>query len=102
VAIVCAGRRGAPAPEDQVAAGLRVARLAAAVGGEVTVAARRALAVARPYAGHLDRLARDSAWARRLAGQGWQADVRAWLALDRVGLVPVYRPDVDKIVVGSR
>lgn len=103
VTIVCAGQRGAPALEDEVAAGLLVARLMAVVPeAEVTVAGRRALDVARPYQADLGRLARDSAWARRLAARGWQADVHACLALDRVGLVPVYRADVDKIVVGSR
>lgn len=103
VTIVCAGQRGAPALEDEVAAGLLVARLAeAAADVEMTGAARRALAVARPYEGDLERLAEDSAWARRLAARGWRADVRACLALDRIGLVPVYRADVDKIVVGFR
>lgn len=102
VVIVCAGERGAPSLEDQVAAGLLVERLAAHAGAEPTAAARRALDLARRYDGDLERLARDSAWARRLAARGWEADVRACLALDREGLVPVYRADVDKIVVGFR
>ena len=101
VTIVCAGERGAPSLEDEVAAGLLVERLARG-GAEPTAAARRALELARRYDGDLERLARDSAWARRLAARGWEADVRACLALDHASLVPVYRADIDKIVVGFR
>ena len=101
VTIVCAAQRGRPCLEDQVAAGLLVDRLAAlAPGAEPDPAARRVSALARPYRRDVARLAREAAWARRLAARGWDADVRACLDRDRFRLVPVYRPGVDKIVAG--
>ena len=53
---------------------------------------------ARPYAKDLARLAQDSRWARHLTSRGRGRDVAACLTLDAFALVPVYRPDVDKIV----
>jgi len=53
---------------------------------------------ARPYAKDLGRLAQDSPWARRLGNRGRGADLAVCLALDTVGLVPVYHPNVDRIV----
>jgi 2-phosphosulfolactate phosphatase len=98
VIVACSGERGDRSLEDEVCAGLLVDRLlaagAATAGAEAEEAARRA----RPYAGDLARLAQDSRWARHLAAHGRARDVEACLAIDTFALVPVYRPDVDKVV----
>jgi 2-phosphosulfolactate phosphatase len=103
VTVLCAGERGAPSLEDRVCAGLLVARLLrddpAAVA---TPAADEALALARSYGGDVGRLAADSSWARHLARRGRAADVAACLSLDASTLVPLYLPDVDKVVAGPR
>lgn len=99
VVVACAGERGARSLEDEVCAGLLVDRLLAAApdgsaGPEAVAAARQA----RPYAADPGQLARDSPWARHLVSRGRAADVAACLTLDAFALVPVYRPDIDKIV----
>jgi 2-phosphosulfolactate phosphatase len=99
VVVTCAGERGARSLEDEVCAGFLVDRLLAAwpatsAGPEAAAAARQA----RPYAADLGRLARDSSWARHLASRGRAGDVAACLTLDAFTLVPIYRPDVDKVV----
>jgi 2-phosphosulfolactate phosphatase len=92
VVVLCAGTGGALALEDAVCAGMLVARMAARGPGggwvltDAAVAARR---LAAPYARRLPRLAREAAWARRLAARGHAADVAACLALDTVTEVPV-------------
>jgi 2-phosphosulfolactate phosphatase len=103
VVVACAGERGGRSLEDEVCAGLLVERLLqtrprATVGSEAAEAARQA----RPYGDDLERLARDSSWARHLAARGRARDVAACLALDTLAVVPVYRPDVDKIVSAYR
>lgn len=101
VVVVCAGERGARSLEDHVCAGLLVERLAAAgPGPALSAAAREAQADGRQYARDLTRLARDSAWARRLVAAGRGGDVAACLRLDTTTLVPVYLASVDKIVTG--
>ena len=101
VVVLCAGERGARSLEDHVCAGLLVERLAAAgPGPALSAAAREAQADGRQYARDLTRLARDSAWARRLVAAGRGGDVAACLRLDTTTLVPVYLPSVDKVVAG--
>lgn len=103
VTVVCAGDHGRVALEDSVCAGLLVERLRALVpDASCTPDAEDAVRTARPYADGLDRLAQDSRWARRLVEAGHGADVRACLVVDTTLLVPVYRPDVDKIVLTPR
>jgi 2-phosphosulfolactate phosphatase len=101
VLVLCSGERGARSLEDHVCAGLLVERLHAAEPAAVpTPAAAEAQAEAGPYGKDVARLAQDSPWARHLASRGRTADVAACLALDTSTLVPIYRPDVDKVVRG--
>jgi 2-phosphosulfolactate phosphatase len=101
VLVLCSGERGARSLEDHVCAGMLVDRLLAAEpGATATAAASQAQAEARPYGKAVGRLAEDSRWARHLASRGRAADVAACLTVDTSTLVPVYRPDVDKIVRG--
>lgn len=103
VTVVCAGDRGRVSLEDTVCAGLLVERLAASSAAATpTAAAAEARATARGYGGGIARLAVDSPWAQRLARAGHEADVVACLVLDGTRLVPVYLPDVDKIVLAPR
>ena len=99
VVVLCSGERGDRSLEDEICAGLLVDRLQASSpeatpGREAAEVARRA----RPYAKDLTRLAQDSRWARHLTSRGRGGDVAACLTIDAFALVPVYRPDVDKIV----
>ncbi len=103
VTILCAGERGAVSLEDRVCAGLLVGRLTAGdPTAAPTAAARAAREAARAYGKDVARLAQDSPWARHLVARGRGADVAACLALDTTTLVPVFRPDVDKVVAGPR
>ena len=100
--IACAGDLGQRSLEDEVCAGLiveqvRSARPDATVGPEADEVAGRA----RQYAKDLARLGQDSPWARRLSNRGRGADLAACLTLNTLALVPIYRPNVDKIVSGS-
>jgi len=100
VLLLCSGERGARSLEDHVCAGVLVERLLAAEpGAHATAAAQDAAALARPYGKEVGRLARDSSWARHLASRGRAADVAACLTLDTSTVVPVYRADVDNLVV---
>ena len=97
--VLCSGERGDRSLEDEMCAGFLVERLLASspgtqAGRDATEVARRA----RSYGKDLTRLAQDSRWARHLASRGRAGDVAACLTLDASDLVPVYRPDVDKIV----
>ncbi len=97
--IACAGDVGRRSLEDEVCAGLiveqvRGARPDAVLGPEAEDVAGQA----RPYAKDLGRLAQDSSWARRLGNRGRGADLAVCLTLDTVGLVPIYHPNVDRIV----
>lgn len=101
VTVVCAGERGAVSLEDHVCAGLLVERLAGA-GPAATLSpgAEAAAEVGRRYGKDVVRLREDSPWARHLVRTGRGGDVDRCLALDATTLVPVYRADVDAIVVG--
>jgi 2-phosphosulfolactate phosphatase len=99
VLLLCSGERGARSLEDHVCAGLLAERLLAGEpGARATPAAEEAAAAARPYGKDIARLAHDSSWARHLASRGRGADVAACLSLDTADVVPVYRPEFDKVV----
>lgn len=101
--IVCAGERGAKSLEDHVCAGLVVdAVVHLAPGAVLTRGAREAQTDAERYRGDVQRLGADSAWARHLRRSGRAGDVAACLRLDTSSLVPVFLPDVDKVVAGPR
>ena len=100
--IACAGDVGQRSLEDEVCAGLiveqvRAARPEAVLGPEAEALAGQA----RPYAKDLGRLAQDSPWARKLGNRGRGADLAACLTLDTTSLVPIYRPNVDRIVAAT-
>jgi 2-phosphosulfolactate phosphatase len=100
VLLLCSGERGARSLEDHVCAGLLAERvLASEPAARATAAAEEATALARPYGKDVGRLAQDSSWARHLASRGRAADVAACLTLDTAALVPIYRADVDNVVV---
>jgi 2-phosphosulfolactate phosphatase len=100
VVVVCAGELGARSLEDEVCAGLLIARLLdARVSASASPEAGQVVAAARPYANDLGRLARDAPHARHLSERGRAADVAACLCLDAFALVPVYRTNVDKVVL---
>jgi 2-phosphosulfolactate phosphatase len=101
--VVCAGERGAKSLEDRVCAGLVVDAVARRVPDAVlTPAAEDARAEAARYHADVGRLGTDSAWARHLRRSGRAADVAACLELDTSSLVPVFLPNVDKVVGGPR
>jgi 2-phosphosulfolactate phosphatase len=101
--VVCAGELGTRSVEDEVCAGLLVDRLLGAKPGAVaTPAALAAAGAARPYAKDLGRLAQDAPHARHLVERGRGPDVATCLSLDAFAVVPVYRPDVDKVVSSLR
>jgi 2-phosphosulfolactate phosphatase len=103
IAILCAGERGARSLEDVVCAGLLVDRLKTAEPGvRLSPAATDAAETARPYAKDVARLRAASSWARHLVRSGRGGDVDACLAIDTTTLVPVFLPDVDKVVSGPR
>jgi 2-phosphosulfolactate phosphatase len=103
VLVVCAGSRGARALEDEVCAGLLLARVAAGVpGAELTPAAEAVAAAARVYDGRVGALAADAPWARRLIAAGHAEDVETCLVLDTFAFVPAYLTNVDKVVRGPR
>jgi phosphosulfolactate phosphohydrolase-like enzyme len=64
--------------------------------------ARAARAEAERYRGDLQRVGTDSGWARHLRRSGRAGDVAACLELDTSSLVPVFLPDVDKVVASPR
>jgi len=103
VTLVCAGERGAISLEDHACAGLLVDRLQREEpAAELSPTAREALAVGRRYGKDVGRLGEDSSWARHLTSRGRGRDVAACLMLDTTTVVPVYRPNVDNVVIGSR
>jgi 2-phosphosulfolactate phosphatase len=102
VTVVCAGERGAVSLEDHVCAGLLVERLAGAGPATLGPGAQEAAVVGRRYGKDVVRLREDSPWARHLVRTGRGGDVDRCLSLDATTLVPVYRADVDEIVVGRR
>lgn len=93
VLLVCAGERGRFCLEDAVCAGLLAARLAA--GDPVlTDAARAARALWDRYAGDLEAMLADAAWAQVLVRQGRGADLPLCVALDAYDVVPVVRGEL--------
>ena len=102
ITVLCAGERGQVSLEDHACAGLLVARLASEPGARLSPRAHEAASAGAGYANHVIRLAQDSPWARRLAERGRGGDVAACLSLDTTTVVPVYRPDVDKVVSAPR
>lgn len=100
VVVVCAGELGERSFEDEVCAGLLIERMLQLTPGAV-LTARSALAAdtARPYAKDVASLAHDAPHARHLTERGRGADVAACLHRDAFALVPVYRADVDKVVL---
>ena len=103
VTLVCSGERGARSLEDHVGAGLVAAALHALVPAAVlTPGAAEARAEAERYRGDVARVGQDSAWARHLRRSGRGADVAFCLCLDTSALVPVFLPDVDKVVAAPR
>ena len=88
--LLCAGERGSFCLEDAVCAGLVVEAIASDGAADLrftdaAVAARRLAGV---YAGRLERLIEDAAWARHLRKAGRAADFAACLALSTVDQVP--------------
>jgi 2-phosphosulfolactate phosphatase len=100
VLLVCAGERGRFCLEDAVCAGLLVARLAR-TGGGLTDAARAARAIWERYAGRLDAMLADAAWAQALVGQGRGSDLPLCVAMDAHDVVPVVREGALVCVSGS-
>jgi 2-phosphosulfolactate phosphatase len=99
IVVVCAGELGGRSVEDEVCAGLLVERLLRRrPDAEAGPAAHAALEAGRPYAADPARLGQDSPHARRLTSRGRGPDVAACLELGRFAMVPIYRPDVDKVV----
>jgi 2-phosphosulfolactate phosphatase len=89
--LLCAGEKGGFCLEDAVCAGLVVEAIASdGAGGlrfsDAAVAARR---MAGAYAGRLERLIEDAAWARHLHKAGRSADFEACLALSTADQVPM-------------
>lgn len=92
VLLVCAGELGRLCLEDATCAGLLVARLRTARPDlRPTDGALAAEILYGHYAGDLDRLLRDAAWARVLAARGQIADLPPCIALDAFDVVPVAR-----------
>lgn len=102
VTVLCAGERGKVSLEDHVCAGLLVARLTLVPGVRLSPRAHEAARIGAGYEHDVNRLAQDSSWARHLVERGRGGDVAACLVLDTTTLVPVYRPDVDKVVSAPR
>ena len=91
ITVLCAGEKGSFCLEDAVCAGFLVEALAAHASNgqrlsDAAVAARR---IAGAYAGRLERLVEDAAWARHLHKAGRTEDFAACLALSTVEQVPV-------------
>jgi len=100
VVVVCAGELGERSFEDEVCAGLLIERMRVLEPGAVLApTGALAAATARPYARDVGRLARDAPHARHLTERGRGPDVAACMRLDTFALVPVYRADVDKVVL---
>ena len=88
--LLCSGERGGFCLEDAVCAGFVVDALASdgASGLRFTDAAVAARRLAAAYAGRLERLIEDAAWARHLEKAGRAEDFAACLALSSLEQVP--------------
>ena len=103
VTVVCAGERGDVSLEDTVCAGLLIdAMVRHEPEAVLTQAARGAFEAGRGYGKAVARLAHDSSWGRHLALAGRAADLAACLQLDTTTLVPIFVPEIDNVIVGSR
>jgi len=90
VVLACSGETGRFCLEDATCAGLIVERLQERhPGAALSDAARAAAILYRRYAGDLDGLMTDAAWARALASRGRGADLPLCATIDAYGVVPV-------------
>jgi len=88
--MLCAGDRGGFSLEDAVCAGLLAEGIGrAATGATLSDAAQAARCLGILYGRHLDRLRRDSGWARHLEARARGADLDCCLRLDASAVVPV-------------
>ena len=88
--VLCAGDRGGFSLEDAVCAGLLAEGIGrAAAGATLSDAAQAARCLGILYGVHLDRLRRDSGWARHLEARARGADLDCCLRLDTSAVVPV-------------
>jgi 2-phosphosulfolactate phosphatase len=90
VTVLCAGDRGGFSLEDAVCAGLLAEAIARdAAGTRLSDAAQAARGLGLFYGARLDRLRRDSGWARHLEAHRRGLDLECCLRLDASDLVPV-------------
>jgi 2-phosphosulfolactate phosphatase len=88
--VLCAGEKGGFSLEDAVCAGLLAEGIGRAAGGAtLSDAAQAARCLGILYGAHLDRLRRDSGWARHLEARKRFADLDLCLRLDVAAVVPV-------------
>jgi 2-phosphosulfolactate phosphatase len=88
--VLCAGEKGGFSLEDAVCAGLLAEGIGrAAAGATLSDAAQAARWLGILYGPRLDRLRRDSGWARHLEARRRGADLDCCLRLDVSALVPV-------------
>jgi 2-phosphosulfolactate phosphatase len=88
--VLCAGEQGGFSLEDAVCAGLLAEGLARVPAGvKLSDAAQAARCLGVLYGSRLDRLRRDSGWARHLEARARGADLDCCLRVDASGLVPV-------------
>jgi len=88
--VLCAGEKGGFSLEDAVCAGLLADGIGRAVAGAtLSDAAQAARCLGVFYGARLDRLRRDSGWARHLEARRRGADLDCCLRLDVSALVPV-------------
>jgi 2-phosphosulfolactate phosphatase len=88
--VLCAGERGGFSLEDAVCAGLLAEGiLRATAGATLSDAAQAARCLGILYGARLDRLRRDSGWARHLEARARGADLDCCLQLDTSAVVPV-------------
>src|SRR5574342_902309 len=88
--VLCAGEKGGFSLEDAVCAGLIAEGICrVAPGATLSDAAQAARCLGILYGGGLDRLRRDSGWARHLEARGRGADLERCLRLDTTAVVPV-------------
>ena len=99
--VLCAGEKGGFSLEDAVCAGLLAEGIGrAAAGATLSDAAQAARCLGIFYGGRLDRLRRDSGWARHLEARRRGADLDCCLRLDVSAVVPVLADGA--IVAGPR
>ena len=88
--VLCAGEKGGFSLEDAVCAGLLAEGIGrAAAGAILSDAAQAARCLGILYGGRLDRLRRDSGWARHLEARRRGTDLDCCLRLDVSAVVPV-------------